>query len=86
MIYKDCEILARVYIEGSDLYTLKDDGTLDESLDIFIENEQNETVVWYEVGEMEHLSCSRGGFTHIPSIEEAKLRIDAYNKENPIDE
>jgi len=83
MIYKDEEIQARVAGTYSDLYELKDDGSLDTSIDILIKHD-DETIVWYEVGGMVHLNCSRGYFTEIPSIEEAKLRIDAYEKENPV--
>jgi hypothetical protein len=81
MTYKDNEILARVWQSSSDLYTLKRNGELNESLDIVIDN-HDQTIVWYEVEGMEHLNCSRGYFTEIPTIEEAKLRIDAYDREN----
>lgn len=70
MEYRGEQILARVFQSSSDLYTLKEDGELDESLDIVIDHEDQE-IVWYEVEGMEHLSCSLGFFMEIPSIEEA---------------
>lgn len=82
MIYKGNEIMARVYGSYSDLFSLKPNGELDTSQDIKIEHNDHE-VVWYEVVGMEHLRCSLGPFVEIPTIEEAKRRIDAYALENP---
>lgn len=85
MTYKDYDILARVYQSGSDLYSLKDNGELDESLDIKIDHDDQE-IVWYEVDEMSHIHVNDVDgqplhFVEIPSIEEAKNRIDLWIEE-----
>lgn len=90
MYYDDIEITARVWESHSDLYSLTEEGDLDESYDIIINNDDME-IVWYEVGEMTHLHCTdKDGtllyFVEIPSVEEAKRRIDLYHKQNPIEE
>lgn len=79
MTYKEHEILARVHKSMSDLYSLTDDGELDESLDILIDNDVND-IVWYEIAECEHLispydSKIAPGFD---TIEDAKKAIDYF--------
>lgn len=85
MFYKDDEIVARVHETGSDLYTLTDKGELDKSCDLRIDHNDQE-IVWYEVVDMAHLHVEENGkklyFTEIPTIEEAKRRIDLYDKQN----
>ena len=87
MIYKGEEIVARVWQSGTDLYTLTAKGELDTSLDIYFDN-GDQHIVWYEVSEMSHLDVVINGerqyFMEIPTIEEAKQRIDAYRAANPI--
>ena len=77
MEYKGYEILARVYESTSDLYNLKDDGELNESLDIVLFN-NDKSVVWYEVAGMEHIKTPydnpKTGF--FDKIEKAKDSID----------
>lgn len=91
MIYDEEEITARVAGTYSDLYSLNEKGGLDKSLDIIIYNDDEE-VVWYEVGGMTHLHCldtdgvTKLYFTEIPSIAEAKRRIDRYRNQNPIND
>lgn len=89
MEYRDEEINARVHVTqtGSDLYSLKENGDLDESQDCYIEHEDDEVlhIVWYEVSGMEHIDIVDPKtkqllyFVEIPTIEEAKRRIDLYH-------
>lgn len=90
MIYRDYEIQARAYVEGSDLFELNDDGSINYSLNIFIEDEDAREIVWYEVGELSHLSAIDNEsketlyFLEVKTIEEIKRRIDLYIDQNPI--
>ena len=83
MLYKNEEIMARVHKSMSDLYSLTEDGELDESQDILIDNDVND-IVWYEVVGSEHLSSPfnnrRTGF--FDTIEEAKQAIDWWHEQN----
>lgn len=79
MIYKEHEILARVHKSMSDLYSLTEDGDLDESLDILIDNDVND-IVWYEIAECEHMQSPYDS-KRVPgfdSIEDAKKAIDYF--------
>lgn len=82
MIYKDQEIMARVHKSMSDLFSLTDDGELDESQDILLDNE-DDTIVWYEVSGSEHISTPFDS-RRVPgfeTIEDAKASIDWYEEE-----
>lgn len=93
MQYKEYDIMARVHKSMSDLYSLNEDGSLAESQGILIDNDLDE-IVWYEVSGMEHLDVmdieSRSHeilpFVEIPTIEEAKRRIDLYEEQSPIED
>jgi hypothetical protein len=82
MTYRDHEILARVCGTYSDLYELKDDGSLvEESEDILIKN-QDEEIVWYEA-EVINPITGFSGWDRFKTIEDAKRSIDqsiAYSK------
>lgn len=82
MTYKGYEILARVHETGSDLYSLNEDGSLNESQGIQITHD-DQTIVWYEVEGMENtrVHSSTGflvDFIQLKSLEEAKENIDIY--------
>lgn len=85
MTYKEHEIFARVAGTYSDLYALKDDGSLeDKSEDILIKN-RDETVVWYEVEAIDPATGMTNMFTELPSLEAAKKQVDtsiAWHKKN----
>ena len=86
MIYKDEEILARVHVTktGSDLYELKDDGSLGKSLDIFIDHDPEYHVVWYEIAELEHITTPFSDPKHgfYETIEDAEKAIDWFYRKN----
>lgn len=89
MVYKDHEIYARVAGTYSDLYTLKDDGSLeDTSEDILIKN-GDESVVWYEVDAVDPKSGVTTMFTELDTIEAAQRVVDRsieyLKKEHPQD-
>lgn len=76
MTYKDHEIYARVGGTYSDLYALKDDGTLeDTSEDILIKN-GDEQVVWYEVDAVDPESGTTTMFVELETIEAAQAVVD----------
>ena len=83
MFYKDEEIMARVHKSMSDLYSLTDDGELDESQDILLDNE-DDTIVWYEVSGAEHISTPFNSprTRFFDTIEDAKASIDWYEEEH----
>lgn len=84
MNYKGHEIYARVCGTYSDLYSLKDDGSLQEvSEDIIIKN-GDESVVWYEVEAVDPKSGVTTMFVELETIEAAQRVVDtsrAYLKE-----
>lgn len=89
MTYKDHDIYARVAGTYSDLYELKDDGSLeDKSLDIVIKN-GDESVVWYEVDAVDPKSGVTTMFTQLETIEAAQAVVDRsiafLKKEHPED-
>jgi len=76
MIYKEHEIYARVGGTYSDLYALKDDGSLeDTSEDIIIFND-DEQVVWFEVEVIDPGSGFTTMFTELQTIDDAKKIVD----------
>lgn len=89
MTYKEHDIYARVCGTYSDLYELKDDGSLeDKSEDILIKN-GDESIVWYEVDAVDPKSGVTTMFTQLETIEAAQRVVDAsiafLKKEHPED-
>lgn len=74
MTFNDCEIYARTYVEGSDLWSLDSTGELLESMDIFVENEGHGDILWYEI---EYVPGEQ-----FKTLKEAKEGINKYIKEN----
>lgn len=84
MLYREHEIYARVGGTYSDLYTLDDNGDLDESQDIIIKN-GDEQVVWYEVEAIDPDSGTTTMFVELKTLEDAKKQVDksiAWHKKN----
>ncbi len=71
--------------------SLNEDGELDSSLGIVINNDDEE-VIWYEVGDLVNTSCldtdgkTRLHFMEIPTLAETKRRIDLCLKQDPIED
>ncbi len=79
MEYKDHEIFARVCGTYSDLYTLTDDGELDESQDMIIYND-DEQIVWFEVEAVDPHSGTTTIYAELETIEDAKEIVDKSTK------
>ena len=76
--YKDHEIFARCHIQGSDLFEIDENGTPTKSADIFIEHEEDRTVVWYEIDD-------ESGEQY-KTLDLAKQQIDKRIKESENDD
>ncbi len=87
MIYKESEILARVYQTGSDLYELDDEGELTEKVDgCHVDNDDKE-IVWYEVEAVDPRSGMTQVFCELKTLQDAKDVVDRsieFMKKNPI--
>lgn len=74
MIYKDHEIYARVGGTYSDLYSLNQDGTLDESQDILIINDKE--IIWFEVEVVDPKTGQVDSGAQFDNLVDARKAID----------
>lgn len=86
MEYKGYEIDARIGGTYSDLWSLDENGSLKESCNVQILNDDT-SILWYEVCDLAGSSCKdKDGtalyFVDIPTLEEARRRIDLYKNQN----